>query len=107
LRVSTAILAVYHFLALACPGLQGLLPSREEAQAHAQALNDIAPDSAPSVLKERGLYVDMRQDDIYTSSQLEDGEATVRDHQEPKKCFKFLFSHRVQLSQTSYMSEPS
>src|SRR6266852_3375566 len=64
------------FLALACLGLQGLLPSKEEAKAHAQALNDIAPDSAPSVLKERGLYVDMRQDDIYTPSQLEDGEAT-------------------------------
>jgi hypothetical protein len=64
------------FLALARQGLQGLLPSRQEAKAHAQALNDIAPDSAPSVLKERGLYVDIRDDDIYTPSQLEDWDAT-------------------------------
>jgi AbiV family abortive infection protein len=36
------------FLSLARQGLQGLLPSQEDAKAHAQALHDIAPDSARS-----------------------------------------------------------
>jgi len=63
-------------LHLARQGLQGLLLSKEDAKAPAQALNDRAPDSAPSVLKARGLYVAMRQDDVCTPFQLEEWEAT-------------------------------
>ena len=56
-------------------GLRGLLRSNEEAKAHAQELNDISPDSAPSLVKERGLYVDMKRRRLYIPSQLDEGEA--------------------------------
>jgi AbiV family abortive infection protein len=62
-------------LSLAHMGLQGLLGSNKEAKAHAQALNDIATDSTPSVLKKRGLYVDIGDGALYTPPQLDAREA--------------------------------
>jgi hypothetical protein len=63
-------------LALARGGLQRLLHSTEVAKEQRQALNAIAPNSVPSGAKERGLYVEMRYDELSTPSQLEEWEAS-------------------------------
>jgi hypothetical protein len=62
-------------LTLARMGLQGILRSKKVAKEQAQALNEIEPDSAPNVLKERGFYVEIRHDGISTPSELEEREA--------------------------------
>jgi AbiV family abortive infection protein len=61
--------------ALARLGLEGLLRSQCEAKAHAKSLNDISADSAPSLSKERGLYVEMGDERLSLPSQLEEQEA--------------------------------
>jgi hypothetical protein len=61
--------------ALVRSGLHGLLRSEKEAQDHAQALNDIIPDSAPSLTKNRGLYVELNGEGLSTPSQLGEQEA--------------------------------
>jgi hypothetical protein len=60
---------------LARMGLQKLLGSRDEANAHARALNDIIPDSAPSTAKNRGLYVELNAEGLSLPSQLEEQQA--------------------------------
>jgi hypothetical protein len=62
-------------LELTCMGLQGLFWSGKEAKEHAQKLNEIQPGSAPSLAKERGLYVDMDSEELHIPSQLDEGEA--------------------------------
>jgi len=56
-------------------GLQGLLQSQAKAKAHAQSLNEISADPAPSTAKERGLYVDLRDEGLFLPSPLEEQEA--------------------------------
>jgi AbiV family abortive infection protein len=60
---------------LASLGLSWLLRPRGEAKEHAQTLNNISPNSAPSVAKERGLYVDMSSEGLYSPSLLDASEA--------------------------------